>query len=159
MPSQGSISSPVARPARPSRVPGVNKFKAPNFRPERPVGNFPQFQTDFNLERQQPTVDSTSPLSTEVVLPPINPNNPNFQILITDPNGYTLPGGTPNYGNYNPYFPPNYSGSFPNQYPYPPYQPSSSSTSTSTSTSSGGGNGGSAAAASAAGNSSKWNLK
>ncbi len=148
MPSQGSIASPVARPARPERVPGVNRFKAPNYRPERPEGNFPQYQTDFQVQRQQSNIDSTSPLSIEVVLPPINPNNPNFQTSLPDPNGFALPGGT---YNYNPYFPPNYSGSFPNQYPYPPLQPASSSSSTSTSTSTGGGNGGSAAAASAAG--------
>ena len=148
MPSQGSIASPVARPARPQRVPGVNRFKAPNFRPERPEGDIPQYQTNFQVQRQQSNIDSTSPLSTEVVLPPINPNNPNFQTPLPDPNGFALPKNT---YNYNPYFPPNYSGYFPNQYPYPPPQPASSSSSTSTSTSTGGGNGGSAAAASAAG--------
>ena len=136
VPAQGDPQDPQSRPPAANIREQQNRFRPPQFRPGRP--GQPGFQRGNNQppRRVNPNLPDTSNLSPEVHLPPINPNNPNFQNVYqnSDP-------------QINPYFPPNNPGYFSNQ--YPPPQGASSSTSTST-----GGGGSSAAASSSAGFSS-----
>ena len=111
-PAEGSVDAPRTRPERPQPAVGPNRFRAPAYRPRRPgspaaAGN--NFQTGFGGASSQ----SPSPLlSKEVVLPPVDPNNPNFAPVVRNPNGSgygrqpprgSLAGSQP----YDPYFPPN----------------------------------------------------
>ena len=164
LPAEGSIDAPRTRPERPRPVSGPNRFRAPAYRPRRPggpAGLEQTYQTGFGAAESSSSSPTSPLLSSEVVLPPVDPNNPNFAPVVRNTNGNGLgrrrPPGPPRAQQqqsaqypYDPYFPPNYPGAFPNQYPpnsypypgYPPPQPypyqpppapaaSSSSTSTS----------------------------
>jgi hypothetical protein len=158
-PAEGSIDAPRSRPERPRPGAGPNRYRAPDYRPRRPGAQAAveqNYQTEF-LEGTEVSDGGPSLLSSEVVLPPVDSNNPNFAAVVRSPNinnnRRRLPSvpRQPDQYPFDPYFPPNYPGAFPNQYPgygpppaaYPYQQPASSSSSTSTS-----GNGASASASS-----------
>ena len=141
-PVEGSPQSPQSRPQRPSR-PSQPLRRPPQFRPQRPGEpgvRRPDFQTQFRNPAENLPNLPPAPQSPDVFLPPIDPNNPNFQPVYTNP--------TPGIPQ-NPYYPPPYPYQFPNQYPPQAQGGASSSTSTST-----GGGGAGASAASSAGHSS-----
>ena len=86
--------------------------------------------------------------SDDVVLPPIDPNNPNFQTPYTNENPLFPPNVPETFANQYPAYSDDYNEFDQNSYPYPypqfpyynpfsnpPQQPSSSSSSTSTSSS------------------------
>ena len=137
LPAEGNLQAPISQPGRPARPAGIFQ-RPPLFRPERPGqqgARRPDYQTEFeNPASNQPNLPEP-PASPDIFLPPIDPNNPNFQSVYPNPNP-----GIPQ----NPYYPPNYPYQFPNQYP-PQQQQGGSSASTSTST-----NGGSSGASAAA---------
>ena len=144
LPAEGNLHAPISQPGRPARPSGIFQ-RPPLFRPERPGqqgARRPDYQTEFqNPASNQPNLPEP-PASPDIFLPPIDPNNPNFQSVYPNPNP-----GIPQ----NPYYPPNYPYQFPNQFP-PQQQQGGSSASTSTSTN--GGSSGASAAASGGSSSS-----
>ena len=136
VPAEGDPQDPKFRPPAANTREQQNRFRPAQFRPGRP--GKPGFQRGNN-QRLNPNLPDNSNLSPEVHLPPINPNNPNFQNIFKNPGPQQI----------NPYHPPINPGYFPNQYQPQPPRGASSSTSTST-----GGGGSSAAASSSAGFSS-----
>ena len=136
VPAEGDPQDPKSRPPAANIRKQQNQFRPPLFKPGRPGQS--SFQGGDN-KRINPNLPDNSNLSPDVHLPPINPNNPNFQNIYRNPGPQQI----------NPYHPPNNPGFFTNQYQPPQPQGASSSTSTST-----GGGGSSAAASSSAGFSS-----
>jgi hypothetical protein len=163
LPAEGSVDAPKTRPERPRPLAaGPNRYRAPVYRPRRPGATAASDQNSQTESGQSEGNNWARPsplLSDEVVLPPVDPNNPNFAPVVRNSNPNSV-GRQPTREQqprpaqypYDPYFPPNYPGAFPNQYPggyAPPYQyqapaaPASSSSSTSTN-----GNGAAASASS-----------